>query len=777
MYIIWADAAPFGLPFRDPNDNLRKFEQMVLATISNPHKEQCKDEHYWNYIPVVQSSGYGKTRMLLELGQTSNDFLATYWCLRSPDHDGMPRSTIAAQTFLRALTNMTPLDVSGVLINVFEQATKRAMTWGEAPSEFWRRNRPQYLDRQLDNLWGPILDPSSSSSSSSIPLTSNEEGATTMTTASGKPLVLIIDEARWLLSQKIQGRSLFRFMQSAAREICHLALVFVDTVSKISNFAPTAVDVSSSRVPNAETSLIEWKIRNPVLAVCSIDLNSSAISNTGKFDADRALKLGRPLWGDYSLVERISVAEQKLAGRKVDSTEMLCAIAIMAPRVTSIRPHTGQTASELVASHLATCVGISQDRSCISAIYISEPVLAEAAARTWYQGDRLVGALQMLRSAVRQGLVNSGAAGERVFPIVACIVKDMLVRATISQQQYLLTVELPLAAWLQTLIAPLPAFDPAHLPMLERDPKISFTHFACAWDTTTTPSEWTQQHRLKQLYHRACAVIFPECQKGGDFLIPVRLENADIYGAVFVQTKNFGTDSRDPNYPASAADKLTPWAICNSACDASSFRGLYLMFGGSRPHEYEIWKPLQFTDFLDWKIAAANANEAHAKVKKQEAKGTTSKAAKKAAKVTASNEEELQQQADQAASAANAQFIGRRIACTNEQTDAKPAKVKPDRSAAKYSAMMRQHQANIEAHRKSYKSLAWDFANLAITNCNIEHVLQRCQLSNHVEVARELCHLLQTKTHVCLGLEQQQADIIATNLCGWIDPRSVVSWE
>ena len=69
---------------------------------------------------------------------------------------------------------------------------------------------------------------------------------------------------------------------------------------------------------------------------------------------------------------------------------------------------------------------------------------------------------------------------------------------------------------------------------------ISFTHFACAW--RNDPAEWLQQSSLKQLYHRAAAVILPNCQYGGDFLVPVRLDKADTYGALFVEIKkNLGT--------------------------------------------------------------------------------------------------------------------------------------------------------------------------------------------------------------------------------------------
>ena len=719
----------FNDKYHDPDDALRKFEEMVLSAITDTPT-------HWNFLPVVQSSGYGKTRMLLELGQTSTSFFASYWCLRDPQRDGSPPTTRDVYSYLLDLSQRSAEVVNLQLRLLFAAAVERVGTWpATTPADFWQRNRDKYLTGQLDELWNEVLTQAkrrlyvgqaSTSSMESVP---PARGAT-------KPLVLMIDDARWLLSRKIGDRSMFRFVRGAARFTLGFALIFVDTVSKLSKPVPAAVNHPTSRIADAE-KLGKLEVREPLIAVCAIDLDKNLpIASSGKLDIDRALKLGRPLWRIYSLPDRVYRAILKLGGLREIGTDTLPAIALLATRVTSIRPHTGKTAAELVASHMATCVGISADRSCVSAVYLSEPVLAEAAGTSWYQAGRLLPALRAFRSALQQGLATSGVAGEQVFPIMACLVKDDLVRR--SAGRLFLTAEVPLSHWVCALVAPLSeaVVHRDNIPMLEREPMISFTHFACAW--RNDPAEWLQQSSLKQLYHRAAAVILPNCQYGADFLVPVRLDKADTYGALFVQIKNYGHNSHDQHYPASAADKLAPPAIFGSPCDVTRFLGLYVMFGGDRAHEIEVWRPTSYEAFLQWKIhAAATAS----KRKRTKGSGTDSVAT----------------------AATTSTPAGAYRSCRV----ADPAEVveQAGRTAGKYDKMLN----TLKEHRKATTN--WDYANLAINGLDIEAVLARsCLVSDHAAVAAELRALLHTTERWSLGLSSTQAAMIAGKLDGWIKP-------
>jgi len=148
-------------------------------------------------------------------------------------------------------------------------------------------------------------------------------------------------------------------------------------------------------------------------------------------------KFGRPLWGAITRPEHssyISVRElqrlamQKLTGLglapgsyslKGNRNACLAILASLFPL--SITPGV-MPSSALVASHLAVCTYVSEDRSGMIPIYISEPLVASQAIRHLLEVNRLIYLIEELRTSIAQSVVTAGSIGEIISPLFLLLV-------------------------------------------------------------------------------------------------------------------------------------------------------------------------------------------------------------------------------------------------------------------------------------------------------------------------------------------------------------------
>ena len=66
-----------------------------------------------------------------------------------------------------------------------------------------------------------------------------------------------------------------------------------------------------------------------------------------------------------------------------------------------------QLASELVASHMATCLSVSEDRELLMIAYPSEPLLSEVALE-FMSGSTLPKILRLFSTSLKKGIVKPG---------------------------------------------------------------------------------------------------------------------------------------------------------------------------------------------------------------------------------------------------------------------------------------------------------------------------------------------------------------------------------
>jgi hypothetical protein len=136
-------------------------------------------------------------------------------------------------------------------------------------------------------------------------------------------------------------------------------------------------------------------------------------------------RYGRPLYMSYlhnsDNLEQAIVNLMKLLKRKLlgdadsfeNSQKSITSLAILSSLVgLDISPQS-QMASKLVASHMATCLAVSEDRERLIITYPSEPLLSEAALELM-SPSTLPQILTQFNSLLRKGFVEPGSRGEVV---------------------------------------------------------------------------------------------------------------------------------------------------------------------------------------------------------------------------------------------------------------------------------------------------------------------------------------------------------------------------
>jgi len=370
-------------------------------------------------------------------------------------------------------------------------------------------------------------------------------------------IILCIDEARYL-TRYVPGKNRTPF-QMFRRAMKHIVwngffILFLDTHSKISNFALLSED-PSSRDDEAQLHLF-----HPFVRLATMDIFERMTGGpAGTSEEDQIVqlaKLGRPLIYSYlkakgessstqtALKGLVTLLQNKLFGgaRSFDNSHRkeLSSIAILSVLVClDISPQSKIT-SELVGSYMATCVAISEDREHLLVRYPSEPLLAEAAHTIISKEKTLVSILQNFNEMLRKGFIDAGIHGE----VVARIILILAVRSIQENKDWKSS-----AITVKRLMELL---DPAAINELQSfvDATVAFTHFI--------PIVYVPEKRsLKEYYRRRCAVILKRNNPGADIMIPVKLTE-DRYSYILIQVKNYASNNRsaDQSYPESGTSKL-----------------------------------------------------------------------------------------------------------------------------------------------------------------------------------------------------------------------------
>jgi hypothetical protein len=330
------------------------------------------------FLAIVQSSGYGKTRTILEVAKKRR---VVY--LLCSDISGGLKSPKVANEFLTNIRNKESTfdrerHASKYLAAIVKTADKYETAEELFRAQFTKEGRLNdlFYGHLLDNykkVKTPTTSPvkwngkeySVASDSSSV-VTDSSSVNQNQTANDNKPLVVVFDEAVCLTGREgHNNHSPYRCIRRVLKSL-KLIGVFLDTSGQLHMFAPEAA--ASDR----DTGI--GKFAAPIFEIDTFDQFRNP-------DDHQPLFLGRPLWKmqwEYRLNKNndklVEFAAHKLLPDRCD--DGLCALFICR---FGLQPVKG-LANALVANHMATLVDVSLDRKSVVVHYKSEPILAEASA-------------------------------------------------------------------------------------------------------------------------------------------------------------------------------------------------------------------------------------------------------------------------------------------------------------------------------------------------------------------------------------------------------------
>ncbi|KAF9505310.1 hypothetical protein BS47DRAFT_1400536 [Hydnum rufescens UP504] len=380
---------------------------------------------WYSYVlPVTQSSGTGKSRMIDEL---SKEHLVIPIVLR--DSDGYPPPDIAprdwflqastperaqkcAIAFLMALFETTKEIIGGIDDLTPSSSSKEVpatisakFRWFMAHNQTYSSTgnlRQSFYERVVEI--GKGLEPNVKlDSGGSTPHHDLSDYANTLIASlpeeekNDDPVfILAFDEAHVLTRIRHHNGMPWSFYSELGRILRSLSWVkvfsvFLSTSSGICRFPPPPEDAPSSRIQ-------QRKLRQspPFTAVgfdqLAIPIREGEISIEDASSDARIAFLGRPLFGsryregsDTIKSTIVSFAREKLVGSKdvLDWQSKLACLAMRIPVQFDSKSDLGaETSAALVERHMRICLDVDPNSSVMTTVSPSEPLLAEAARAT-----------------------------------------------------------------------------------------------------------------------------------------------------------------------------------------------------------------------------------------------------------------------------------------------------------------------------------------------------------------------------------------------------------
>ena len=553
------------------------------------------------YFSLIQSSGYGKTKLLTELAV---DYHVVFICLRQ-DGSGIPSRSPVADMLLGTVDFELFLKVTIMrAVSMSKEELRRCQTHPRA-AEFWGGVMTDMSSACARNAASNSTG-RSMSEEDVIALKAMVEGA--MAEYNSRGLVIVFDESRSLLKEWPGDNSInyFRMLRRSLTRcinVCNFMAIFADTTLRLNNFAPPKLKFSPSlRMDN----LRGRDILDPYYHLFTMgqlaanDLGPSRIdceSVTIAINLSSLVSKSRPLFAhqwNLFMSSCIDPSERwmdlrqfaiiKLIG--LDAAVGKIAMPLLACRVNFI-PYNDQQNDELVSSHMATLVSVSWDRTQSEVQYVAEPVLGEAACEVMsrLKGSQYADTLGVLRQRVESGqagvLQDKGDIGEAVAMLILSRKYDLCKQDAkrLSGRPVIMAAPVPLKTFLDKLFASHLQASDASRPRASRASSsvsevgnndygnangwVSFLQFIKCTKQGGVPS----RDMLKDAFERRIAYALPTGTAGADLIIPViYFDGTDAtldfdtlalgnVGALVVQVKNLA-DSCNPAYAREVCQKL-----------------------------------------------------------------------------------------------------------------------------------------------------------------------------------------------------------------------------
>ena len=514
---------------------------------------------YAPYFAVIQSSGYGKSRLVTALLKKS-PYRVIYWTFGS--EVAYPSRNVAFNP------NVFKRRDRKVLEHAMKQAIEKSIWNPDEPFKIELPPKKTQTDR-----------------------TGYEDRTST---------VFVVDEASRLLEDDTaDGISFFRCLRRAfdsfKSERSWLFFVVMATDSSITALYPDFSFDAPLKPVSGSNEENEGPL-DPFILGASFRINNNRdtllrMSVNECHQPSLLYSMGRPLWKALlagqptrmSAEQLLQYAQMKLLSTNVwrssSSPDIHQSLALLAVRLClSITPDY-RYAPALVASHMATAVSISPDRFSTILAYPSEPVLAVAAKRATKQANCLSTLISFVKQMLAFGIVHKGYKGEVIVRLLNLLAMDKAMGGSdvleVDLRTYLKHFHrdgenariddefidslsdqegwnedeqkalLEKHGLFDSVVQELRSSKQTHENQVDTilDGKVCFTHFVYLSNETKDGSRAMITHDLlRYAYRRTAAVIVDEGRRGIDRIIPVRIEG-DKYIGLIVQDKNRLSDT------------------------------------------------------------------------------------------------------------------------------------------------------------------------------------------------------------------------------------------
>ena len=536
----------FSAKYEDPLGVVNHFCNYLKDCIELYHNK--KDLFMAPYISLVQSSGYGKSRLLRE---TARQLKTMYVCMRPLKWTGFPLRTE---------------DAINILINsTIDENDKKYMPELQSEMDAVEKRVALFVLRRL-----PVPGDEEGTDSSQFPSEREDRNVWELrsidpNTYKSDPqiVILVIDEALALLECKVGDISDFRLLRRALGKVAEfhesskILAVFTDTSSSISYFSPSTIRDPSARPAALASEMLDRQLLAPYILRRTFDAGFLKLSEDADLsllvESTEFLKAGRPLvaWGTGSLEDQLGFLQAKISGgqgsdrdkssdkssEKKDTSQwkfqkslsyMLCRLGVY------VFPQ-HRIASQVVAENMATLLATDNRRKGVLVTYVSEPKLAMAAAVRWSNtSDFVLELVPALHRALDIG-ISPGPRGEIVAQIIILLAFDAACIAKGVKRGYCVSIE-------DLLFQLVPHdFNPDDLKRVVPT-HLAGTMVACCQFVNL--SHKLGRRVIVEMAERHCGVVFREGQRGVDFGVPIMLNGKGTLAMLLGQVNNYSKQAR-----------------------------------------------------------------------------------------------------------------------------------------------------------------------------------------------------------------------------------------
>eukprot|EP01094_Clydonella_sp_ATCC50884_P005260 TRINITY_DN141_c0_g1_i8.p1 TRINITY_DN141_c0_g1~~TRINITY_DN141_c0_g1_i8.p1 ORF type:complete len:956 (+),score=193.51 TRINITY_DN141_c0_g1_i8:127-2868(+) len=556
-----------------------------------------KEPGYHRVVAVVQSSGFGKTRMCKQIVSKHGGVM---WCLRKSTDEGVP-----SQTKLVYEKLMEPAESSDAKIRMWEI---EVMCWlqvmveqfegcdeEEAADVRWGKWWAAHVDAENDEVQEKIKNLRDAAGRNleqvvSVFLDALEKHRERMvkleqvTNDDTLVLKLFVDEASTLV--KMDHLREFRFAVylvwrriKASAANMGLMAVLCDTLSTISNFVPdekTRRRTPASFRPDGQVGPFGmhapfWNLSCDVYKECTEQRRQI-------LDLKQLVSFGRPMWRALydsaqglseqdRLQQLVMFAYQKLLldrGLVLRADNVGGALAVVLARVFCV-VGTGPLSVTYVSQHMGTCRHILESREALVVATCPEPVLAMAAEQyVWADADKLALALDMVLKLHATRQVSLGERGETAAQV-------LLARAytAVKQGKNMWVNAIPVREVLREL-----GLHDTEGEKLKAVEVYARGHLAILQFVKQRRNQPLSMKTLEAAARRGCGLVLADGHKGLDLIIPVLFANSSpptsdgewtVGGLLLVQVKNREASSNNYRTSHDLSYKMCPPYVFGSS--------------------------------------------------------------------------------------------------------------------------------------------------------------------------------------------------------------------